>query len=283
VKGVARVRGALWAGRKLGRKYHTSSLAAMHQYWRLVQRASIDHAHQRAEQRSCKFLGREIQYFGDRELLVLVEEIFLSGLYEFQSPTNTPVIFDCGSNIGLSVLFFKLLYPDSRIVAFEPSSESFRLLEENTSRNNLSDVVLHNCALVGESRPVELFVSDDRPASLRASMFQERTAGVPRGIPGKTLSEFIDRRVNFVKIDIEGAEEQVLKELITSGKIEMIEQMVIEYHHQISPHQKGLAQFLTILEQAGFRYRLAANSEPGTSAFDWQDVMIFAARRAHFH
>jgi FkbM family methyltransferase len=42
-----------------------------------------------------------------------------------------PVIIDCGGNIGLSVLYFKYLFPNSVITVFEPSPPVFEILKEN--------------------------------------------------------------------------------------------------------------------------------------------------------
>src|SRR5690606_3275073 len=39
------------------------------------------------------------------------KEIFADNSYRFESENDHPVIIDCGSNIGLSILFFKELYP----------------------------------------------------------------------------------------------------------------------------------------------------------------------------
>jgi FkbM family methyltransferase len=214
-------------------------------------------------------------------MLVMIDEIFVNDLYRFQTPAAAPVILDCGSNIGLSVLFFKSLHPDARITAFEPSARSFDLLSRNCRENGLAGVSLQNCALVRAPTTVDFFVSDTRPASLRASVFQERAARQRQAVAGKRLSEFIEEPVDFLKMDIEGAEEQVFADLAATGRIALIDQMVVEYHHQISQTQKGLATFLGILEQANFRYRIDTRSDPRADPSGWQDVTIRARRGAN--
>jgi FkbM family methyltransferase len=54
---------------------------------------------------------------------------------------------DCGANIGLATLFFKRLYPESEIHAFEPDPETFKMLRRNVEQNSLSYVYLYNVAL----------------------------------------------------------------------------------------------------------------------------------------
>ena len=60
-----------------------------------------------------------------------------------------PHIVDCGSNIGMAVLFFKALYPRASITAFEPENATFQQLRVSVERNMLSEVTLINAA-VGE-------------------------------------------------------------------------------------------------------------------------------------
>ena len=47
------------------------------------------------------------------------KEIFVDEIYKFDSKDEEPVIYDCGANIGMSCLYFKILYPKARITAFE--------------------------------------------------------------------------------------------------------------------------------------------------------------------
>jgi FkbM family methyltransferase len=275
---LSAIRKSLRVGRKLAADYPVSTLRSAMQYKNLMDRARSDAASQVAREKSLKFLNFNISYLGDRELLVMIDEIFVNDLYRFQTPASKPVIVDCGSNIGLSVLFFKSLHPGARITAFEPSARSFDLLSRNVRENGLSGVSLQNCALVRAPTTVDFFVSDTRAASLRASVFQERGTGQRQTVAGKRLSEFIEEPVDFLKMDIEGAEEQVFADLAASGRIALIDKMVVEYHHQISRTQEGLATFLGMLEQAGFRYRIEARSDPAADPSGWQDVTIRARR-----
>jgi hypothetical protein len=52
-------------------------------------------------------LGFRIRYSGVSVLQELFREIFVNGIYMFKCDTDKPTIIDCGSNIGMSILFFK--------------------------------------------------------------------------------------------------------------------------------------------------------------------------------
>src|SRR5690606_6701996 len=87
-------------------------------------------------------------FAGDFPTLIgLYREIFLDEIYRFSAACEAPFIVDCGANIGMSVLYFKTLYPESRIVAFEPNPSAFALLEKNVAVNQLDGVSLFNYAI----------------------------------------------------------------------------------------------------------------------------------------
>src|SRR5215475_2749877 len=61
----------------------------------------------------------------------LYKDIFENRVYHFDAWRSDPLIVDCGSNIGMSVLYYKQEHPLARIIAFEPDPAIFRYLQEN--------------------------------------------------------------------------------------------------------------------------------------------------------
>src|SRR5688572_5955997 len=51
------------------------------------------------------------------------KEIFVDEYYNFTSGKVSPIIVDCGANIGTSCIYFKTLFPTSRIKAFEANPD----------------------------------------------------------------------------------------------------------------------------------------------------------------
>src|SRR5215208_1607954 len=88
-------------------------------------------------------------------LRLLHAEIFISLAYFFKADKAEPFILDCGSNIGMSILFFKALYPKARIVGFEPEEHTYTFLQRNISLNRLTKVQVHQAALGAEERVVD--------------------------------------------------------------------------------------------------------------------------------
>ena len=64
------------------------------------------------------------------------------------------------------------------------------------------------------------------------------------------LDDLIDGEIDFLKMDIEGAETDVL---LSSKKLDQVNQMFIEYHSFYDSDQK-LSQLLEVLSQNRFRY-----------------------------
>src|SRR5688572_26929336 len=62
-----------------------------------------------------QFSWGEFEFLSEGNLQSQYKEIFLSRNYAFASKSPKPVIFDCGGNVGLSVVWFKQQYPNSLI------------------------------------------------------------------------------------------------------------------------------------------------------------------------
>jgi FkbM family methyltransferase len=227
-------------------------------------------------QGSVRILNYEIPPYGYGAVRYMFNDIFIDQQYFFKSDSPRPFIIDCGSNIGMSILYFKTLYPESAIIGFEPAPDNFRILTENIRQNRLKDVVLVNKAVGGEEGKMK-FYGDD---SLTASLVASRAAGQRvTEVDVVRLSGYIDRPVDFLKLDIEGAEPVVLEDLAKTSKLQMIRQMTIEYHHHITPEEDSLSGFLKVLEDNKFGYQIQAAPDPPHSKKIFQDVMIYAYRK----
>src|SRR5215471_7593686 len=78
-----------------------------------------------------EIFGEPLELIDASSFIWMYREIFDLEIYRFNAKTKRPYIIDCGANIGLSVLYFKQLYPESQIVAFEPDEAVFAVLSRN--------------------------------------------------------------------------------------------------------------------------------------------------------
>ena len=214
------------------------------------------------------------------DLIRVYDEIFGRKIYAFQSVKKNPLILDLGANIGMSLAFFKQQYPEARVLAFEPDPMNFEILSENVKRNGWSEVRLFNTLLADREGKIDFYTAPGEGASLESSIFQGRIPQATKiKVNSALLSGFIREEVDFLKMDIEGSEGMVLRELSESGALAKIRAMTIEYHHRLPGQEQSLATFLKWLEEAGFYTLLSAPFE-GTEPPDrFQDILIHARRR----
>ena len=86
------------------------------------------------------FAGYRIRITDGKSFYIQCKDEFIHQIYHFESARKDPFIIDGGSNIGVSILYFKQLYPAARIIGFEPDPAVFKMLEENLAVNGIENV-----------------------------------------------------------------------------------------------------------------------------------------------
>ncbi len=207
------------------------------------------------------------------------KELFVDKLYKFKVYSNEPIIYDCGANIGLSCLYFKKLYPKAKIKAFEADPKIAKVLENNLAKNGvLNGVEILNSAVWIDEKGIE-FSSEGADGG---SIY-----GDENKIKMKTirLKDYLEREkhIDMLKIDIEGAEYEVLKDCKDS--LSNVENLFVEYHSWNKTEQK-LGEILEIFEKNEFRYyieSLTKRKNPFINKGELENMdlqlNIFGARR----
>lgn len=195
--------------------------------------------------------------FPDPDSFVFMyRELFHNSVYRFHQNRDTPFIIDCGANIGLSVLYFKEVYPTAKIIAFEPDKEVFDYLEQNvrTNAKNVSDIELVNKGLWDQEGKISF---KNEGADAGRISFEGDSTEFKKTIEIDTvrLSSYINGPVDFIKLDIEGAEVKVIQEL--EPKLVYVDNIFIEFHSFINSPQE-LDLILSILTRNKFRYYIDA-------------------------
>jgi len=130
------------------------------------------------------------------------------------------VVFDVGANQGSVTLVAAKRVPNGRVFSFEPVPQVFAQLKANVEVNGFRNVSLFNCALSDAPGTANMYTSLDVAihsavneglASFFSSDYRTSLLGV---VEVKTMDEVVKsnavERVDLVKIDVEGAELQVL-------------------------------------------------------------------------
>jgi len=195
--------------------------------------------------RSHSFLGKQISFIDPAEFLHGVKEIFIEELYKQDLPPR-PYILDCGANIGLSVIYLKKRFPEARIVAFEPDDTNFDLLEKNVEAYNFKDITLRKEAVWTQQTTLNFAGSGSM-----SSRIDESGNSDTKLVKAIRLKDLLTERVDFLKIDIEGAEYAVLNDI--KDDLHRILHLFIEYHGSFAQasHLNGILDWVT---KAGFSY-----------------------------
>ncbi len=149
---------------------------------------------------------------------VMFDGYWESWLTVFCARTLKPgmVAFDVGANLG----YYTLLFSDrvglrGKVIAIEPNPATFALLQETATLNGCdrNTTLVQAAATDSSERPLELFVPFGEPKNATVAFEGgERPAELRVSVPGVTIDQLSAglERVDFLKIDVEGAEPAVL-------------------------------------------------------------------------
>jgi FkbM family methyltransferase len=200
---------------------------------------------------TAKLYGEDISFSNTEGFLHSVREIFYDHVYQFDAKTDEPFIVDAGANIGLSVMYFKRRYPKSKIVAFEPDPEIFLLLAKNVASLRYEDVELRKAAAWIEDTELTFYREGSLAGSTEVDFLDK---GDTTKVTAERLkTRLIGRKVDFLKIDIEGAENTVMYDI--ADELQNVDALFFEYHSMPGKEQH-LGDLLNIATKAGFRYMI---------------------------
>jgi FkbM family methyltransferase len=160
-------------------------------------------------------------WVADRSDFDVLVSVFIFGEYEGPLPAEASLIVDLGSHVGTTVLYWRQRFPDSEIVAVEPDPEAFERLSRNLGGDPRTTLV--NAAIASRSGPIR-FASSSHGWSSHLARDEEEAVDVP----GLTFPELLDgttggRPIDLLKIDIEGAEWNVLDSDLSSVRTIVVE------------------------------------------------------------
>lgn len=201
-------------------------------------------------------------YFNNKEEFErLWKNIFKKGEYQIDLSNPKPFIFDVGAHIGLSTIYFKSKYPQARILAFEPNPNTAKILRLNIKANHLKNIKVIEAGVWNEKGKKPLYVDSTSQNlwtwgdSLIKNIWSSQTPPQPILIKTVTLSSFLTKPIDLLKIDVEGAESKIIHEC--AGKLKLVKNLILEYHEtpKTNPQNK-LSSIIKILEKANFKVTL---------------------------
>lgn len=195
-------------------------------------------------------LGKyEIWYENSDEFYELKKEIFSENCYYLELEKEDPVIVDAGAHIGMATLYYKMLFPESRVIAFEPVPYNFNILEKNIHENQLENVELIQAVVAPKSGVLRI------QEPIGEGAWRSGAGIIPKGWKGIQdnqeikveaigIQEILHDKIDIFKMDIEGMEYEVIRN--AGPLLRNVKNWIIEVHprkdHRIEEIQKTLLQ-----------------------------------------
>jgi FkbM family methyltransferase len=190
----------------------------------------------------------------------LYRDIFSGRCYtpaSFYQPEAADTVLDLGANIGFFAMHLQQIAPGIRVHCFEPASANLATLERNVEANGCGEsVTVHPLAVAGGPGRLELLgAANSVHRSIFASRFVGEETEVVEAIGlDQALDLCGDRPVDLLKIDIEGAEIEVVEGL-PAQRWGQVRRAVVEYHDLFRPGCRDRVS--RVLADAGFALSVA--------------------------
>ena len=177
------------------------------------------------------------------EDLFIINEVFISGIYDFQYE-GPIVVFDIGMNVGFASLFFSQKPGVERVYSYEPLLPTYNQAQKVLKRNPENKVFSFPFGLGDRNGKVSvryspeirgrisLEGSDNRPDMQKGSaetaevrkaseVFQQEYEKIHQANPKTSI---------FMKIDTEGSEMTIICDLASAGLLSKVKGLMIEWH-----------------------------------------------------
>lgn len=181
------------------------------------------------------------------------------------------VLYDIGANVGMYTVFAALAR-EARVLAFEPESQNYALLNRNIALNALESRVAAYCAAVSDATQADRLYLSDFEAGTSCHSFGEqvghdlkpRPAAFTQGCLSIALDEWItDGRLpvpQYVKVDVDGFEHKALRGMAHTLRDARVRSLIVELNPTLAEH-------------------LALRDWLGTLGFRWDPAQVERAAR----
>jgi len=192
---------------------------------------------------SLKILGMKLEYstgLKNHSLLIL-KEIFLNNIYTFTKVTNQKlkslqekdggVILDIGANIGIATAYFKNEYPSIRVIAIEASPINYNQLVKNIEVNKFKNIVTINKFVSRKIGQICFYHHKQKPGGSFGEGYKFADPSDTEEFDVETIkiNDVIKGLKNIViKIDVEGAEYEILEDIALSENISEVLEIAAE-------------------------------------------------------
>ncbi|MBV5309188.1 FkbM family methyltransferase [Chromatium okenii] len=170
----------------------------------------------------------------------------------------TPLIIDCGGNIGLSSLYFANLFPEAKIYVVEPDEDNFKMIKRNTV--SFSDRIIPlKGGVWNKSGWLKIINPESGSAAFRVDFVDENSGNAIRAYTIEDICTLACvHSPLIVKIDIEGAQISLFKEHIEW--VSRSHLIMLELDDWLMPWKGTSRPFFRAMNQYPFDYLISGET-----------------------
>ena len=188
----------------------------------------------------------------------IYKEIYFDGVYtdilNGHEETKDLTIVDIGANIGVTVQHFQRF--SKKVYAVEPSSIHFEALKKNKEFNEWDNVDVENAAIADTDGEMEMHYCENNLTSNSLILdYGGRTEKVKTLRMDTYFKEKGIEKVDFMKLDVEGAEDMILRSEGFKNVADKIKAIEVEFHY---PSWPQLVEYMVELGYKARRYQSSA-------------------------
>lgn len=181
----------------------------------------------------------------------IIDEIWNRETYSRHLPADSQTIIDIGAHIGVFTLFAAVVCPKAAIYSYEPTLDNYELLNKNIEQNNLSGRIQSyqlGIAKGNGKRVLNIDIHNTGGASMVwGQEWEEKIRMDCISLEEVFKQNHIDK-VNFLKIDCEGAEWEILYS--SQNLLQKIDVISMEVHSD--EKERKLIELQQYLESNNF-------------------------------
>lgn len=228
------------------------------------------------EENTVEFIANGVHVQCDNEVeYMIAQEIFAGEEYGFHSK-NRYFVIDIGLNIGCASLYFASKSNITAVYGFEPSKAVYQKAIKNISSNpkEIRDkITIYNIGLGGKNHKEQFTIRNGIDESRGIKVVQDKINNSSNNIielevrqASCILSDIFSKHQEkcLLKIDCEGIEYEIIEDLLSSGTLERVDAIIMEWH------DGKYVKLKNFLEKAGYEYLLTKEPRDFGKCYAWK-------------